>query len=182
MHELVEIDPDVTVIWRSFELRPEPVPTLEPGGAYLERAWRTSVNPLAQQLGITMKLPPVQPRSRMAHAAAHWARSQGHFDVYHAALLRAFFEDGADIGDPVVLVTIADTLGLPGKELQAALSQHVFEPAVLDDEQVAAMLGLNGVPAFVANRRVALSGVQPIENLKQLVAYTRSLPDEDAEP
>jgi hypothetical protein len=38
-------------VWRAFELRPEPVPTLDPKGAYLENVWRDSVYPLAKKLG-----------------------------------------------------------------------------------------------------------------------------------
>ena len=99
MHELVKSDPGVEVIWRAFELRPEPVPTLDPKGDYLEKAWNNSVYPLAKRLGVTMKLPPFQPRTRLAHQAAHWARTQGRFDDYHSALFRAFFERGENIGD-----------------------------------------------------------------------------------
>ena len=71
MHELVKSAPEVEIIWRAFELRPEPVPTLDPKGDYLERVWGSSVYPLAERLGMTMKLPPLQPRSRLAHEAAH---------------------------------------------------------------------------------------------------------------
>jgi predicted DsbA family dithiol-disulfide isomerase len=95
----VRSEPRVEVIWRAFELRPEPVPTLDPRGEYLQTAWKNSVYPLAERLGVTMKLPPLQPRSRIAHEAAHWARSEGRFDDYHAEVFRAFFERGEDIGD-----------------------------------------------------------------------------------
>jgi predicted DsbA family dithiol-disulfide isomerase len=44
---------------------------------------------------------------------------------------------------------------------------------VVADEHEAARLGLNGVPAFVADRKAALSGVQPVENLKRLVESVR---------
>ena len=56
----------VVLDWRAFELRPEPEPTLDPDGAYLHRAWGQSVYPLAEQRGMTLRLPPVQPRSRKA--------------------------------------------------------------------------------------------------------------------
>ncbi|HKN88569.1 MAG TPA: hypothetical protein VJV04_17020, partial [Nitrospiraceae bacterium] len=52
--------------WRAFELRPEPVPTLEPNGEYLHTVWNQSVYPMARQRGMTLRLPPVQPRSRRA--------------------------------------------------------------------------------------------------------------------
>lgn len=173
MHELVKSAPDVEIVRRAFELRPEPVPTLDPKGDYLERVWRSSVHPLAEKLGMTMKLPPLQPRSRLAHQAAHWARTQGRFDEYHAAIFRAFFERGEDIGDTGVLVTLATALGLERESLRSALETRQFEKSVIDDEEEAGVLGLTGVPAFVADRKAALTGVQPAKNLRQLVDHVR---------
>jgi len=164
---------DVQIVWRAFELRPEPVPPLDPKGDYLERVWRSSVYPLAARLGMTMKLPPLQPRSRRAHEAAHWARTQGRFDEYHAALFRAFFERGEDIGDVGVLVSLATGLGLEGEVLRDTLNMRQFEASVLEDEEDAGALGLTGVPAFVANRKAALTGVQPVKNLRQLIDHVR---------
>lgn len=169
MHELVNSEPSVEVIWRAFELRPDPVPALDARGAYLQNAWQNSVYPLAEKLGVKMVLPPIQPRSRLAHEAAHWARSQGHFDEYHAEIFRAFFERGEDIGDIEVLISLALKLGLDSGSLRQALQSHQFEVSVLADEHEAAALGISGVPAFVADRKTAFSGVQPIENLKRLI-------------
>lgn len=173
MHELAGAEPGVEIVWRAFELRPEPVPTLDPAGDYIQRAWKSSVYPLAERLGVTMRLPPVQPRSRLAHEAAHWARRQGRFDDYHAAVFRAFFERGEDIGDPEVLAALAAGLGLDGAALRQALASRELEEGVLDDERQAQALGITGVPAFVAGRKAALSGVQPVEMLQRLVEYVR---------
>lgn len=173
MHELVKSEPDVEIVWRAFELRPEPVPTLDPKGDYLQRAWSTSVYPLAESLGVTMKLPPVQPRTRLAHEAAHWARLLGRFDDFHAEIFRAFFERGEDIGDIDVLASLALELGLDNESLRQALTTREFEKSVLEDERGAARLGVRGVPAFIANRRATLSGVRPVEHLKQLVELVR---------
>ncbi|HCX31328.1 MAG TPA: disulfide bond formation protein DsbA [Blastocatellia bacterium] len=175
VHELVKAEPVVEIVWRAFELRPEQVPTLVPKGDYLQRAWSTSVYPLAERLGVTMKLPPVQPRTRLAHEAAHWARMQGRFDDYHAEVFRAFFERGEDIGDVDVLASLALELGLDSASLRLALKTREFEESVLKDEREAASLGVTGVPAFIANRKAALSGVQPVENLKKLVERVRGV-------
>ncbi|MBA2564102.1 MAG: DsbA family protein [Gemmatimonadetes bacterium] len=168
-------DSKIEVVWRAFELRPEPVPTLDPKGEYLRRAWEGSVYPLAARLGITMRLPPVQPRSRLAHEAAHWARGQGRFEDYNAALFRAFFERGEDIGATGVLTSLAEESGLESAPLRRALETRALEASVLDDEREAEALAVRGVPAFVADRRAALSGVQPVEQLKKLVERARAL-------
>jgi predicted DsbA family dithiol-disulfide isomerase len=174
VHDLLRAEPGVEVVWRAFELRPDPVPTLDPGGEYLRRAWKDSVYPLAAKLGITMKLPPVQPRTRLAHEAAHWARARGRFDDYHAALFRAFFERGEDIGQIATLTRLAGDLGLDSDALRQALERGEFEQSVLADERDAEALGVRAVPAFVADRRALLSGVQPVGNLRQLVAQVRA--------
>jgi predicted DsbA family dithiol-disulfide isomerase len=174
VRELVKLEPQVEIVWRAFELRPDPVPKRDPKGDYLKNAWENSVYPLAAQLGVKMVLPPLQPRSRLAHEAAHWARSQGRFDEYHEEIFRAFFERGEDIGDIDLLTSLAVKLGLDGKSLRNALEADEFLPGVLSDEREAHALGINGVPAFVADRRAALTGVQPVENLRRLVRSTMS--------
>ena len=173
MHQLIESDPYVEIIWRAFELRPEPVPLPDPNSEYLRRVWTDSVAPLAERLGVTMKLPPVKPRTRLTHEAAHWARVQGRFGDYHNEIFRAFFERGEDIGDPDVLITLALKLGRDGDSLRKALTSHEFSASVQADEREAARLGVSGVPAFVANRKAALTGVQPVENLRQLIESVR---------
>jgi predicted DsbA family dithiol-disulfide isomerase len=163
----------VHIVWRAFELRPEPVPTLDPDGEYLHRVWRSSVYPMAERLGMTLRLPPVQPRSRRAHEAAHWARTQGRFDDYNAAVFRAFFERGEDIGEAGVLATLAGDLGLDADTLRSALEASEFTESVIADQRAAQALGISGVPAFVADREAMLSGVQSLEALRELMGHVR---------
>ena len=175
MRELEKIDPDVAIVWRAFELRPDPVPTLDPNGEYLQRVWGSSVYPLAQQLAVDIKLPPVQPRSRRAHEAAHWARRHGKFREYNDALFRAFFQRGEDIGSTDVLTRLASAMVLDGDDLRQALDNDLYLENVLADEREAKKLRLRGVPAFIANRKIALSGVQSLESLQKFVEHARSL-------
>jgi predicted DsbA family dithiol-disulfide isomerase len=79
---------EVEIDWRAFELRPEPAPTLDPNGDYLHRVWNQSVYPMAEQRGMVLRLPPVQPRSRKAFEAAEFAREVGRFDPMNRACSR----------------------------------------------------------------------------------------------
>jgi predicted DsbA family dithiol-disulfide isomerase len=146
---------------------------IDPNSEYLRRGWSDSVAPLAERLGVTMRFPPVKPRTRLAHEAAHWAGAQGRFEDYHREIFRAFFERGEDIGDVEVLLTLAAELGLGSQSLREALTNHEFLDTVLADERDAATIGVRGVPAFIANRKAALTGVQPVENLIKLVESVR---------
>lgn len=165
---LDEYGEQVEVDWRAYELRPDPVPTLDPDGDYLHRVWNASVYPMANSLGMTLRLPPVQPRSRKALEAAEFARVKGLYDTMHTALFKAFFEDGRDIGDTEVLLEVGASAGFARQELRAALEEGRFTQKVLDDEALAGRLGVGSVPTMFVTRKDApleeaevITGAQP---------------------
>jgi len=135
----------LAVHWRAFELRPEPVPTLPPRGEYLVDIWERAVYPMAHDRGMKLRLPPVQPRSRLALEAAECAREQGRFDAMHHAIFGAFFEEGRDIGQKEVLLELGESSGVEREVLERALTTGQFREKVLQDEELASELGL---PAF----------------------------------
>ena len=146
------------------------MPNRQPDDDYLKRVWEQSVHPMAERLGVLMRKPPVRPRSRLAHEAAMWARREGRFEEMNTALFRAFFEDGRDIGDRVVLGDMAESIGLDKGSLIRSLESHEQLNTVLQDEATAARYGLTGVPAFVAGGAV-LFGVQPKSGLEELLEF-----------
>ena len=166
----------VQVHWRAFELRPDPVPTLDPAGDYLRTTWARAVYPMAAERRLRLVLPPVQPRSRLAFEATEQARSEGKFDAMHRAIFQAFFEHGLDIGQIDVLVQIGQTAGLAGEALRAALSDARHTARVLADEQLAEQIGVSGVPIMVLSaadaplqQPVGVSGAQPHERIRAIV-------------
>ena len=168
----------VEVIWRAFELRPDPEPTLDPDGAYLHRVWNASVYPMARERGMVLKLPPVQPRSRKAFEAAAFARDRGTFAAMHEGLFRAFFEHGRDLADVDVLADVATGVGLAADELREALGAGRYTPAVVEDQKRASSIGFTGVPAMLLQvpgaRPVLVSGAQPYEVLEQCLDPRRA--------
>lgn len=172
--EALEVD------WRAFELRPSPIPTLDPDSAYLHAVWDSSVYPMARERGVRLRLPPVQPRTRLAHEAAAFARDAGRFDAMHRAIFRAFFEDGRDIGDVEVLCELGASASLDVPALRAALERGTYTARVLEDERLAARLGVGAVPTILAGRPGApleqdalASGAVPYTALRRLVDLVR---------
>lgn len=170
----------VHIRWRAFELRPEPEPTLDPGGDYLRDIWARAVYPMAKERGMTLRLPPVQPRSRLAHEAAAFAADHGRASVMQHAIFRAFFEAGADIGQPGVLGQIAAEIGLDAAALSAALTSGQYRSRVLEDESLARSFGLSGVPAIVVRpadadwrQAVLVEGAQPYQVIRDAVDLAR---------
>ncbi|MBJ6125173.1 DsbA family oxidoreductase [Microvirga splendida] len=172
----------VEIDWRSFELRPEPEPTLDPNAEYLHRVWNQSVYPMAQDRGLDrMKLPPVQPRSRKAHEAAEFAREAGLLDAMNHALFKAFFEEGRDLADLEVLLDLGQSVGLDPDGLREALDQGRHTERVLEDEQLARQIGISGVPALIVTagaQAYLVSGAQPYETVKDVI--DRALSDAKA--
>ncbi len=171
-----ELAEQVEVKWHAFELRPDPVPTLDPGGEYLRDIWTRAVYPMAEQREMTLRLPPVQPRSRLALEAAEFAREQGTFNEMNRAIFRAFFETGKDIGDREMLLGIARDVGIDGDGLLLALERGVYHQRVIADEQLAHQLGLSGVPAMLLRREgelleaaTEIVGAQPYHVLRRTV-------------
>jgi predicted DsbA family dithiol-disulfide isomerase len=176
-----ELGHGVEIDWRSFELRPEPEPTLDPNAEYLHRVWNQSVYPMAQERGMVMKLPPVQPRSRKAHEAAEFARQSGRLDAMNNALFKAFFEDGRDLADIEVLLDIGQAVGLDAGELREALTSGRYEQRVIEDQQLARQIGISGVPALIVTagaQAYLVSGAQPYEAVKDVIA--RAIADNNA--
>jgi predicted DsbA family dithiol-disulfide isomerase len=133
--------------------------------------WIQSIHPMAAKLGLKMRMPTIATRTRIAHETAAWARANGHADAMNDAIFRAWFERGLDIGNSDVLADLAGGLGLDRNDLTQSLTDHIYLPEVLADEQQAQNYGLNGVPAFISNGH-GLVGVQTEKSLEQLLAQT----------
>lgn len=158
----------VQIRWHAFELRPDPVARPDPRGRYLHDIWARAVYPLAEQRGMQLRLPPMQPRSRKAMEAAEFARDAGRFEAMHDALFRAFFQDGADLDDDAVLVEAGARIGLDRAALQRALDDGRYTERVRQEQREAQALGISGVPLMVVRQHdqplhdgLALSGAQP---------------------
>lgn len=141
--EAVEVD------YRAYELRPYPVPTLDPDGEYLHSVWNAAVYPIARTLDMTLRLPPVQPRSRRALEAAEHAREEERFQEMHDALFRAFFQDGRDLDDLETLLDVGEEAGLERGALRRALGEGRYTEKVVADEELAKRLGVASVPTML---------------------------------
>ncbi|MGM0824017.1 MAG: DsbA family oxidoreductase [Pseudomonadota bacterium] len=160
---------DVEVRWRPFELRPAPVPTLKVEDPYLPKVWRESVYPMAEQLGVPIKLPNISPQPRTDKAFEVFAMAEEHGlgHAYSMATLKAFFQQERDIGDPEVLADIAASVGLERQSVLDALAEgryreqhqaalrHAMEEARIQSVPTLIIDGetLQGVPDPAALKR-----------------------------
>ncbi len=111
--------------------------------------------------------------SRLAQELGSWADSVPGGEAIHDALFRAYFVDGRNIGDPDVLVQVAQSVGLPGDKAREVITRRTHKAAVDADWQKARDYGITGVPTFVAGAR-GVVGAQPYDVLERLVEEASS--------
>jgi predicted DsbA family dithiol-disulfide isomerase len=106
--------------------------------------------------------------SRLAQELGKWADTQPGGEAIHDALYRAYFVKARNIGDPDILVEIAQSVGLPAEEARAVLAERRFKDAIDADWSKSHAYGVTGVPTFVA-ARYGVVGAQPYEVLAELL-------------
>jgi predicted DsbA family dithiol-disulfide isomerase len=171
-------DGTVSVEPAAFELRPPGTPLSDAAEPWPREEWRRLVEPLAAELGLPLRYPPLATRTRKAHEAAAYAREQGRLELMHTALYRAYWEEGRDIGRIDVLVEIGAAAGLDGLELKVALDIDQWTERVTAEHGRAARLGATGVPAYLLQRPAGSGkdggelrvGLQLYEELRAWVA------------
>jgi predicted DsbA family dithiol-disulfide isomerase len=106
-----------------------------------------------------------QPNTLAAHALIERARRHGVQPAVKEALMQAFFVDGLDLTDPATLVQVAAAAGLERKEAEACIADEELRRKVAEEEEKARQMGVQGVPFFIFNKRLAVEGAQPPEAL-----------------
>lgn len=164
------------MVWLPFELRPYPTPTLRPEEEYLPRTWKSSVYPMAQRLGVTIRLPTVspQPYTRKAFIGMQYAVDQGLGNAYTEAVLCAFFQRNLDVGDTAVLKGIAAEVGLDPVRYEAALDDPRYAARHDAALELARQFGIEAVPSTLVGNRLVAGVSDNVEGLRGLIRSTHT--------
>jgi predicted DsbA family dithiol-disulfide isomerase len=95
-----------------------------------------------------------------AHELLHHAKAQGRQLDMVERLLSAYFEEGRHVGRIDDLADLAAEIGLDRAGVVEALKSGELLPAVQADKDQAIAYGITGVPFFVIDRRLGVSGAQ----------------------
>ena len=101
------------------------------------------------------------PNTFMAHRLIWYAEQQGHQDAAVESLFRGYFTEGADIGSVPVLGQLAGRAGLDAAAVESFLHSEEGITEVKAEEAAGHRLGIRGVPYFVLNDSISISGAQP---------------------
>jgi predicted DsbA family dithiol-disulfide isomerase len=153
-----------SVEWLPFDLHPEYPPEGVPRNP--ERSEHT--RRLFRDHGLTYNPPAHAPRSLGALRLTEHARAQDLHRPFHDRVMDAYWAEGQDIGDPEVLRTLAAEVGLEGVE--EVLASDAYADPVRRSTGQAQALGINGIPAFLLDRKLVVLGAQPREVFERAFA------------
>lgn len=164
--------PNIVVRWHPFQLNPDLPSEGISRQDYLENKFggaqaATEVYDRVRAAGLSVGLPlnidgiELQPNTLAAHALIAFAQA-GDADGgdIKERLLKAYFVENRFIGDVDVLAEIAEEAGLNGDDARAFVTNPDQLAAVAQSDADARQLGVSGVPFFIFNRSIGVSGAQ----------------------
>lgn len=155
--------------WHPFQLYPSLPPEGMNRAAFLRARFGAEADqadvPIidaAQATGVTLNLPAVThvPNSRDALRLVHWAGIEGRQSPVMAALMRAFWQEGRDIGAHKVLAEVAAEAGLDGAVIARLLASDADHDTVSAGDAEARKRGITVVPTFILAQQHVITGAQ----------------------
>lgn len=174
---LAKFDQSVTLRWLPFFLNPDTPPEGEPYRPFLEKKFGGPeavisiwgrVREAGRNAGIAFEFEKIALRANTlaAHRLIHRFQQQGGAtEALLEAIFTAGFCEGRFIGDPGVLADLAAQCGEDRGSVLAWLQSDAEAEVVLAQEQRIRQMGIDGVPFFIFNGKLAVSGAQPPEVL-----------------
>ena len=177
--------PKVEIRWHPFQLNPDMAREGISRKQYLEDKFGgperaaeiyARVRAAGKGAGLDLNIEGIslQPNTLAAHALIAFGQQQGAGSIVKEGVLKAYFVENRFIGDVDVLAEIAAEAGLDAEAARAWVSDPAQLQAVADADAQARAMGISGVPFFIFNQKLAVSGAQDpatlLDAMQQAVA------------
>ncbi|HEY5701544.1 MAG TPA: DsbA family oxidoreductase [Gammaproteobacteria bacterium] len=173
LREKYELDVD----WVFFEIHPDNPPEGKPVSelGYPPAQWErmmSSLEAMAKAENLPLAPRTFTTNSHRALLLAEAAKDSGEdtFNALHKRLFEAYFVERKNIGDPEVLKEIAADVGISGEFVSDAWRNEDLERRLKDQQMRSAMLGVQGVPAYLFGKYF-VSGAVPVDTLLTAAEY-----------
>lgn len=167
---------DVRINWLPYFLNPDTPPAGEPYRAFLEAKFggAKQVDAMharvaeagAPDVSFAFERMTIRPNTLRAHRLMYRAQAQGRRQTQIAALADALFAahflEGRNIGDIDTLADIATACGDKADAVRAYLESDADTAVVQRMAAQVQQQGVTGVPFFILNRKLAVSGAQSV--------------------
>lgn len=173
----------VAITWLPYELNPDMPDEGMDRTAYLDSKFgpgkrkeiELRLSEAALESGVTFNWGKVTKsvNTRMAHMLVAAASTVMRGSEMTATLFKAYFQDGRDIGDLDTLVAIAGELGFDENAARDELTNDELRETVIGLEAHAQKVGVTGVPFFIVDGKLAVSGAQTADVWAQVFEQVR---------
>lgn len=107
------------------------------------------------------------PNTLDAHRVIRWAAEAGVQGEVKERLMRGYFLEGADLSDLDTLARLAGEAGMVVSQVREWLATDEDREAVQAEVAHAQRIGVTGVPFFILENRIGVSGAQPSDILSK---------------
>jgi len=175
--------PPPAVTWRPFQLNPDLRPEGVARAEYLARKFgprgstvHGRVAAVGREVGIAFAFERItrQPNTLGAHSLIELAGAHARQGEVAEAFFRAYFLDGVDLTARENLVAVAASAGLERALAESWLDDPQARAAVAAEDARAREIGIEGVPFFIFDGRIGVSGAQPAEALLDAMKQAES--------
>lgn len=163
----------LNITWVGYELRPERpaegedlaklFPDFDPVAA------NERFNKLGAEYGIVFRPVSFLPNTKLALKATEYAKEQGLFEEFHAAVFHAYFSEGLNIGSREVILGIAASLGMDKAQMAAALEDARWEKQLEDNRKSGQKWQVTGLPTFILQDEKRIVGAQTYATFKKAI-------------
>ena len=172
--------------WHPFQLNPDMPPEGVDRDEYVRRKFGAEragqvygrITAVGREVGIPFDFAKLtrQPNTLAAHSLIALAIDAGKQDAVVEAFFRAFFLEGKDLTSAETLAGIAVGAGLDEGDVKAFLGSADARAHIEAEDKQAREIGVEGVPFFIFNRRLAVSGAQTPEVLLEAMLEAEKEP------
>jgi len=175
--------------WHPFQLNPDMPREGMDRAAYLEAKFGgkdraaevyAKIAEAAEAAGLEIDWSTIArtPNTLDAHRLIHWAGIEGRQTPVVSFLFRAYFREGRDIGEPEVLLSVADKAGMDMEMTRTLLEGDADLDEIRARDDHARARGVTGVPTFVVANTHVVPGAQPPELWENVIAELAGTPDD----
>lgn len=178
LEQALEASPEIlnpSVIYKSYQLAPQLAVT-EPTsineylakvkGISLEQAKEMNayVSNMAAEVGLHFNIEQAQLANTFnAHRFLHLAKSRNCQLQAKELLMQAYFSEGKNVDQLETFIHIGEKLNISSTAINEFWDSKNFEEEVRHDMYEAQQYQITGVPLFLFNERIAVSGAQPLD-------------------
>jgi predicted DsbA family dithiol-disulfide isomerase len=111
----------------------------------------------------------VTPNSFLSHKLLAFAFNKNKQNEVLESLFYYYFIEGENIGDLNTLIQIAKQTTIYEEGIENYLLSNEDTENLLNEENQARAIGINGVPCFIFDKEFVVNGAQPKENLIDII-------------